>query len=197
MSDEYWGVSATARLHNRKTLWLQNCRTAELPPSLFFLFPFQIPSKFSIFGIISHTMEEQRSNAGQGLGIAGLVLGIMAIPLGIIPCTFYLGILFGIIGLVLSIVALTQAHRGFGPKGLIIAAMICSVVGFSFAWNGGHIVKEIMREKGFGGDGRFDNPDWSADTTRGFGEDTTTWSDQPSDMKGMTDSLKNLENGKP
>lgn len=150
-------------------------------------------------------MEEQRSNAGQGLGIAGLVLGIMAIPLGIIPCTFYLGILFGIIGLVLSIVALTQAHRGFGPKGLIIAAMICSVVGFSFAsvWgfflarNGGHIVKEIMREKGFGGDGRFDNPDWNADTTRGFGEDTTTWSDQPSDMKGMTDSLKNLENDKP
>jgi hypothetical protein len=145
-------------------------------------------------------MEEQRSNAGQGLGIAGLVLGIMAIPMGIIPCTFYLGILFGIVGLVLSIVALTQAHRGYGPKGLIIAAMICSVIGFSFAsvWgfflsrDGGRIVKEIIHQGHFG-DGGFDNQDWSADTTRGFGEDTTSWSDQPSDMKNMTDSLKNLE----
>ena len=150
-------------------------------------------------------MEEQRSNAGQGLGIAGLVLGIMAIPLGIIPCTFYLGILFGIIGLVLSIVALTQAHRGYGPKGLIIAAMICSVIGFSFAsvWgfflsrDGGRIVKEIIHQSRFGGNDQFDNMDWNADTTRGFGDDTTTWSDQPSDMKGMTDSLKNLENDKP
>jgi hypothetical protein len=146
-------------------------------------------------------MEEQRSNAGQGLGIAGLVLGIMAIPMGIIPCTFYLGILFGIVGLVLAIVALTQAHRGYGPKGLIIAAMICSVIGFSFAsvWgfflsrDGGRIVREIIHQGHFG-DGRFDNPDWSADTTRGFGEDTTSWSDQPSDMTDMTDSLKNLEN---
>jgi hypothetical protein len=145
-------------------------------------------------------MEEQRSNAGQGLGIAGLVLGIMAIPMGIIPCTFYLGILFGIVGLVLSIVALTQAHRGQGPKGLIIAAMICSVIGFSFAsvWgfflsrDGGRMVKEIIRQGHFNGDG-FDNQDWQADTTRGFGDDTTSWSDQPSDMKDMTDSLKNLE----
>ena len=80
-------------------------------------------------------------------------------PMGIIPCTFYLGILFGIIGLVLSIVALTQAHRGYGPKGLIIAAMICSVVGFSFAsvWgfflsrDGGRIVKEIIHQSRFGG----------------------------------------------
>jgi hypothetical protein len=146
-------------------------------------------------------MEEQRSNAGQGLGIAGLVLGIMAIPMGIIPCTFFLGVLFGVIGIVLSIVALTQAHRGSGPKGLIIAAMICSVIGFSFAsvWgfflsrDGGRFVKEIIRQNGFGGNDHFDDMDWNADTTRGFGEDTASWSDQPSDMKGMTDSLKNLE----
>ena len=142
-------------------------------------------------------MEEQRSNAGQGLGIAGLVLGILAIPMGIIPCTFYLGILLGIIGFVLSIVALTQAHRGYGPKGLIIAAMICSVLGFTFAsvWgiflskDGVNIVKEIIRHNG-----DFEDMDWSqVDTLRGFGEDTTSWSDQPSDMRNMTDSLKNLE----
>jgi len=44
-------------------------------------------------------MEEHRSTAGQGLGIAGLVMGILAIPMGIFPCTFYIGIVFGIIGM--------------------------------------------------------------------------------------------------
>jgi hypothetical protein len=148
-------------------------------------------------------MEEQRSNAGQGLGIAGLVLGIMAIPMGIIPCTFYLGILFGIVGIVLSIVALTQANRGFGPKGLIIAAMICSVVGLTFAslWgfvistHGTRIIKEIIHEGKFGSDNRYDNMEWdSADTTRELEQDTATVKVQSSDMKNMTDSLKTLEN---
>lgn len=78
-------------------------------------------------------MEEIKSNAGQGLGTAGLILGILAIPLGIIPCTFVLGILFGLAGIVLSIVALTQANRYNAPKALIIAALTCSILGFSFA----------------------------------------------------------------
>jgi len=148
-------------------------------------------------------MEEQRSNAGQGLGIAGLVLGIMAIITGIIPCTFYLGILLGIMGIVLAIVALIQANRGFGRKGLIVAALVCSTVGFVFAsvWvfvisNHGvrNVIEEVMREKGFGSDERWEQMDWeSDDTLRGFGDDTASWSDQPSDMKGMTDSLNNLE----
>jgi hypothetical protein len=144
-------------------------------------------------------MEEQRTNAGQGLGIAGLVLGIMAIPMGIIPCTFFLGILFGLVGIVLSIVALTQAHRGFGPKGLIIAALICSLVGLSIASVWGFVIstgaprifKEIMHEKRFGQDDQFDQMNWDeADSLRGFEEDTTSVS---SDMKDMTDSLKSLE----
>ncbi len=145
-------------------------------------------------------MEEQRTNAGQGLGIAGLVLGIMAIPMGIIPCTFFLGILFGLVGIVLSIVALTQAHRGLGPKGLIISALVCSLVGFSIASIWGflistkapRIVREIMHEKRFGNDDRFGDMDWNeADSLRGFDEDTTSVS---TDMKDMTDSLKSLEN---
>jgi hypothetical protein len=49
-----------------------------------------------------------------------------------------------------------------------------------------------MIHQGRFGEGRFEQ-DWEADTTRGFGEDTASWSDQPSDMTDMTDSLKNLE----
>ena len=150
-------------------------------------------------------MEQQRSNAGQGLGIAGLVMGILAIPMGIIPCTFYLGILFGIVGIVLGAVALTQANRGYGPKGLIIAALICSVVGLTFAsvWgfvfsrDGGRVVKEIIREGGFRHSDQFDDPGRDArEMLEDLQSDTTTWPEQSSDMQEMTDSLKALEGEK-
>jgi len=150
-------------------------------------------------------MEEQRSNAGQGLGIAGLVMGILAIPMGIIPCTFYMGILFGIVGIVLGAVALTQATRGNGPKGLIIAALVCSVVGLTFAsvWgfvfsrDGARVVKEIIKEGGINPGGRYGDVERDArDAIKDLKEDTASWPQQSPDMKHMTDSLKALEGEK-
>jgi hypothetical protein len=137
-------------------------------------------------------MEEPKSTAGQGLGIAALVLGILAIPIGIFPCTFYIGILFGVIGIVLSLVALSQANRGYGPKGLIIAALICSIVGLTFAsiWGftfsrgGAKVFKEIIHNENFrdfGHDGDV------------FNTETDTNMEQGTDMEDMTDTLKALE----
>src|SRR4030042_3808463 len=79
-------------------------------------------------------MNEQQSTAGQGLGITSLIMGVLAIPLGIIPCTFFIALVFVAIGIVLSAIALSQANRGNSPKGLIIAALVCSILGFSFAF---------------------------------------------------------------
>jgi hypothetical protein len=150
-------------------------------------------------------MEEQRSAAGQGLGIAGLVAGILAIPMGIIPCTFYMGILLGIVGIVLSVVALAQAHRGYGPKMLIIVALICSVLGLTFAsvWGfvfssgGAKMVKEIIKEGGIPPGHRFDEfQDDTMNMMHDISADTATWSKQSADMKNMTDSLKILEGEK-
>jgi len=147
-------------------------------------------------------MEEQKSNAGQGLGIAGLVLGVMAIPLGVIPCTFYMGIVFGIVGIVLSIVALSQANRGNGPKALIIAALICSLVGFSFAsiWGfalskgGAGVLKEIIKE-GIHDDSRFDDlKDIPGEILQDLeGEEEDTVGQSKDNLKQLTDSLKTLE----
>ena len=143
-------------------------------------------------------MEEPKSTAGQGLGIAGLILGILAIPMGIIPCTFYIGILFGIIGIVLSLVALSQARRGYGPKSLIIAALVCSIVGLTFAsvWGytlsrgGAKFIREIIREGV--------PPDAFEDFNRDAEEpaiedDTTSTRGHSEDLQHMTDTLKSLE----
>jgi hypothetical protein len=147
-------------------------------------------------------MEEQKSTAGQGLGIAGLVLGIMAIPMGIIPCTFYIGIVFGITGIVLSLVAFSQANRAYGPKALIIAALICSILGLTFAslWgfalsrDGARFVKEIIRE-GIRNENGFRNFGNELDSSfRTMEHDTIDWTQPSSDeLKHMTDTLKALE----
>ncbi len=149
-------------------------------------------------------MEEQKSTAGQGLGIAGLVLGILAIVLGIIPCTFYIGIILGIVGLVLSLVALSQANRAYGPKNLIIAALICSVLGLTFASvlgfnisrGGARFIKGIIHER-FPQE-QMDQMDRDAgDILQDLENDTATTPDHPaSDLKHMTDTLKVLEGEK-
>src|SRR4030042_3658017 len=98
-------------------------------------------------------MNEQQSTAGQGLGITSLIMGVLAIPLGIIPCTFFIALVFGSVGIVLSAIALSQANRGNSPKGLIIAALVCSILGFSFAFFWGitfkktsPIIKSVLHE---------------------------------------------------
>ena len=147
-------------------------------------------------------MEEHKSTAGQGLGIAGLVMGILAIPMGLIPCTFYVGIIFGIIGIVLSLVALSQANRGFGPKTLIIAALICSIIGLSFAsvWGftlsrgGARFVKEMIRDNIDGNIPFEDLPEGPHDMLPDNESDTAVWNEKPSGtMNHMTDTLKSLE----
>ncbi len=74
-------------------------------------------------------MEEVKTNAGQGLGIAGLVMGIMAIPLAILGCTSVLGLLLGGAGIILSAVGLSQATKSNGNKGLPTGGLVVSIVG--------------------------------------------------------------------
>lgn len=72
-------------------------------------------------------------SAGLGLGITGLVLGILSVPFGILGCTFTLALIMGILGITLSAVGYSQAKQANAPTGLILAAMIISIMGTSFA----------------------------------------------------------------
>jgi hypothetical protein len=153
-------------------------------------------------------MEEQNTNAGQGLGIAGLVMGILAIPLGIIPCTFFIALVFGAMGIVMSAIALSQANRGKGPRGLIIAAMVCSILGFSFAFFWGitfkkasPVIKSVIQDIKQDGDLKEVFEDLGNDTEKMLEDldveeqDTIQGTNQETDekVKAMEDSLKVLE----
>ena len=74
-----------------------------------------------------------KSNAGQGLGIAGLVLGIIGTLVSFIPCIGTLAFLVGGIGVVLSAVGYSQARKNNGAKGLTLAGLILSIVGIVIA----------------------------------------------------------------
>ncbi len=78
-------------------------------------------------------MEEQRNttSAGQGFGIAALVLGVIALLTAFIPCVGILALIPGILGIIFAIVALVQASQGHGAKALIITALVISILATS------------------------------------------------------------------
>jgi hypothetical protein len=67
------------------------------------------------------------------LGIAGLILGIIAIPLAILGCTSVLGLVLGVAGVILGAVGLSQATKSNGTRGLPTAGLVVSILGTAIA----------------------------------------------------------------
>ncbi|RLE39587.1 DUF4190 domain-containing protein [Candidatus Woesearchaeota archaeon] len=66
---------------------------------------------------------------GKGLAIAGMVLGIVSI---VFSWAWFIAIICGIVGLVLSLVALKKIKaRQAEGKGMAIAGLVCSIVGIA------------------------------------------------------------------
>jgi len=72
-------------------------------------------------------------SAGKGLGIAGLILGIVAAIISFIPCLGTFALIPGIIGIILSAISMVQANKAGAAKGMAIAGLICSIVGCCLA----------------------------------------------------------------
>jgi len=71
-------------------------------------------------------------NAGKGLGVAGLVVGILATLFSFIPCLGMWAIVPGIVGIILSAISMKQAGPG-GSKGMAITGLITSILGILIA----------------------------------------------------------------
>ena len=74
-------------------------------------------------------MSKEKTNAGQGLGIAGFVLGVIALIISFIPCLGMYALVPGTIAIILSAIGFSQASKTNSSKGLIIAALIVSILG--------------------------------------------------------------------
>ena len=67
-------------------------------------------------------------NAGKNLGIAGMILGIVAIIVSFVPCFGWWAVVLAVVGVVLSAISMTQAQKAGAPKGMAIAGLICSIL---------------------------------------------------------------------
>lgn len=77
--------------------------------------------------------EPAKSTAGQGFGIASLILGILALLIAFIPCIGIFALIPGLIAIVLAIVGLSQASSANGSKGIIISGLVISILGTTLA----------------------------------------------------------------
>jgi hypothetical protein len=74
-------------------------------------------------------MEQTPTNAGQTLGIIGLILGILTFLFGFIPCIGVIAIVPGIAAIIISAIGLSQANKNNGARGINIGALIVSIIG--------------------------------------------------------------------
>jgi lysylphosphatidylglycerol synthetase-like protein (DUF2156 family) len=76
------------------------------------------------------------SSAGQGMGIAALVLGIIAVIAAFIPCFGLIAILFGVLAIIFGAIGLSQAKKENAPKTLPKSGLILGIVatGFVIIW---------------------------------------------------------------
>ncbi len=104
-------------------------------------------------------MEEQNQNqpqatpqpalqttAGQGFGIAGLIIGLIALIIAFIPCIGLIALVPGVIAVVLSFIGLAQANQNNGAKGLIIAALVVSILATTIAAIWGIVIGGVSRD---------------------------------------------------
>jgi Na+/H+ antiporter NhaD/arsenite permease-like protein len=69
------------------------------------------------------------ARARNGLGVAALVIGVASLVAAISFLLFPLGLVGGLVGLVIAIIALTRGrHRGATNSGQAIAGLVCSVL---------------------------------------------------------------------
>ncbi len=88
-------------------------------------------------------MTNEKSNAGQALGIAGFVLGLLALIISFIPCLGTYALFPGIIAVIFSAIALSQASKANASKGLIIAALVISLLGSIIASYQYYALKQV------------------------------------------------------
>ncbi len=88
-----------------------------------------------------------KTTAGQGFGIAGMVVGAIALIVAFIPCVGVIAIAPGAIAVILSVIGLIQANQNNGAKGLIIAALVISILATSIAAIWGIVIGGVSRDK--------------------------------------------------
>jgi hypothetical protein len=140
-------------------------------------------------------MEEQiqKTNAGKGLGIAAFVVALVAIVISFVPCLGMYALVPGVIAIILAIIAFSQAKKGNGAKGLIIAALIISIVGTSIAGWQLYVImnaKSIMEETLDSNFNKIDTKSLEDELNNAMNESMDSLNSSVNQMQNGLDSVK-------
>ena len=69
-----------------------------------------------------------QGGSSKGLTIAGLVLGIVAIVFIFIPGVNWLGWICGVVGIVISAIAISQSKKAGEKNGMAVAGLVLSII---------------------------------------------------------------------
>ncbi|GAA0275821.1 hypothetical protein GCM10010302_11770 [Streptomyces polychromogenes] len=113
-----------------------------------------------------------------GLAVAGLVLGLLSVLLGVIPFLFWIGTCLALTGLGISIGAMARARRGAGRRAMSIAGVVLGIAGLGASAGGWFLTSAILdkaRERI--AHERLNDREW--------GEDPEDWEDEPSPVPSV------------
>jgi hypothetical protein len=76
------------------------------------------------------------NNAGQGMGVASLVLGILGIVTSFIPCFGLFALIFGLLAMIFGAVGLSQAKKANAKTGMPTAGLVLGIIAtvFTIIW---------------------------------------------------------------
>jgi hypothetical protein len=90
----------------------------------------------------------QRSNAGQNMSIAALILGVLSIIISFLPCFNIFALLGGIIAIIFASVGLSQAKTENAPTSLAVISLfigiIAVVISILFLFVGGLLMALLL-----------------------------------------------------
>jgi hypothetical protein len=73
-----------------------------------------------------------QSNAGQGMGVAALILGIIGAIAAFIPCFGFIAIIFGVLAIVLGAIGISQAKKDNASTTMPKAGLILGIAATVF-----------------------------------------------------------------
>ncbi len=69
-----------------------------------------------------------REVPGKGLGIASLVLGILAVMFAFIPCVGLFSLLPAIVAIILGAISLSESSKVKAGNGIAVAGLVCAII---------------------------------------------------------------------
>ncbi len=82
-----------------------------------------------------NTGKKKYQSLSHGLGITGIIVGVIGLIVSFIPCFGMFAFFFAWISIIISLIALVVALRHDHPKGLIIGAIIISILAGAISYS--------------------------------------------------------------